>query len=179
MKEFIHNVWQFILPAILAFGAFISPIAGVLTAVGVFIAADTVFARYRVYVQAQKNKKSNNVSEEDKEKAKWRSRKFRSGIIPKVISYNCFVLSFFIMDKFVINEFISIFTQIQFAPTKILALILIFTEITSIDESFEQIKGKSLFAYLLDMIKSAKKINKQMSNINEHKTKKNPEDPEV
>ena len=163
MKEFIHNVWQFLLPAILAFGAFISPIAGVLVAVGVFIAADMIFARYRCYVQ----------------KIKSTSRKARSGLIPKVITYNCFVLSFFIMDKFVINDFSTLFTQIPFVLTKVLAMILIWIELKSIDESFEAIKGKSLFAYLLDMIKSAKKINKQISNINEHKTKKTPENTEV
>ena len=156
MKEFFHNILQFILPAILAFGAFISPIAGVLTAVGVFIAADMIFARYRCYVQ----------------KIKWTSRKARAGLLPKVMTYNCFVLSFFVMDKFVINEFITLFTQIPFALTKILAMVLIWIELKSIDESFEAIKGKSLFMYLIDMIKSARKINKQISNINEGKPEK-------
>jgi hypothetical protein len=83
------------------------------------------------------------------------------------------------MDKFVINDFSTLFTQIPFVLTKVLAMILIWIELKSIDESFEAIKGKSLFAYLLEMIKSAKKINKQISNINEYKTKKTPEDTEV
>jgi len=165
MKEFGHNILQFILPASIAFWAFISPIAGVLTAVGVFISADMIFARYRCYVQ----------------KIKWTSRKARAGLLPKVITYNCFVLSFFVMDKFVINDFMSLFSQIPFALTKILAMVLIWIELKSIDESFEAIKGKSLFTYLIDLLKSVKKINKQISNINEGKPEieKAPETPEA
>lgn len=184
MKEFTHNVWQFLLPAFLAFGTFVSPIAGVLVAVGMFIAADTAFARYRVYMQHKKNKAAielhGSIPQSEIEKGLWRSRRFRAGIIPKVLTYNCFVLSFFVMDTFVINEFTTMFTQIPFALTKILAMVLIWIELKSIDESFESIKGKSLFVHLVDMLKSAKKINKQMSDVNESKEKeKAPENTEA
>lgn len=156
MKEFLFQVQSVLLPVFLAFCTFVSPIAGVLSAVGVFIAADAIFARYRCYVL----------------KVKWTSRKFRAGLIPKIITYNCFVLSFFMMDKFVINDFITLFTSIPYALTKILAMVLIYIELKSIDESFEAIKGKSLFRYLIEMIVQAKKLNKQMSDINEAKEKK-------
>ena len=134
MKEFLFQVGNALLPVFIAFCAFISPIAGVLSAVGIFIAADAVFARYRCY----------------KLKVKWTSRKFRAGLIPKVITYNIFVLSFFMLDKFVINDFITLFTQIPYALTKILAMVLIYVELKSIDESFEAINGKSLFKYLIE-----------------------------
>jgi hypothetical protein len=155
MKEFLFQVQSVLLPVLLAFCTFISPIAGVLFAVGVFIALDAIFARYRCYVL----------------KVKWTSRKFRTGLIPKIITYNIFVISFFVLDKFVINDFITLFTQIPFVLTKILALVLIYIEIKSVDESFEVIKGKSLFKYLIEMIVQAKKLNKQMSDINEAKEK--------
>jgi hypothetical protein len=175
MKEFLFQVQAVLLPVFLAFCTFISPIAGVLLAVGAAIATDTIFARYRVYVQNKRNKAKLElgeiISEDDINKGKWRSRKFRAGLIPKVITYNCFVLTFFVIDTFVINDFISLFSTIQFAPTKILAMVLIYTESLSISESFEAIKGKSLFKYLIEMIVHAKKLNKQMSDINEAKEK--------
>lgn len=155
MKEFLIQMQSVLVPVFLAFCTFVSPIAGVLAAVGIFIAADAVFARYRCYVL----------------KVKWTSRKFRAGLIPKVITYNLFVLSFFFLDKYVINDFISLFTSIPFALTKILAMVLIYVELKSIDESFEAIKGKSLFRYLVEMITHAKKLNKQMSDINSDKDK--------
>lgn len=155
MKELLFQIKAVLAPVFLAFCTFISPIAGVLSAVGIFIAADAVFARYRCYVL----------------KVKWTSRKFRAGLIPKVITYNLFVLSFFMLDKYVINDFIALFTNIPFALTKILAMVLIYVELKSIDESFEAIKGKSLFKYLVEMIIHAKKLNKQMSDVNEAKQK--------
>ena len=155
MKEFLIQMQSVLVPVFLAFCTFVSPIAGVLAAVGIFIAADAVFARYRCYVL----------------KVKWTSRKFRSGLIPKVITYNLFVLSFFFLDKYVINDFIHLFTAIPFALTKILAMVLIYVELKSIDESFEAIKGKSLLRYLVEMITHAKKLNKQMSDINSDKDK--------
>jgi len=155
MKDLLFQVQSVLLPVFLAFCTFVSPIAGVLASVGIFIAADAIFARYRCYVL----------------KVKWTSRKFRAGLIPKVITYNLFVFSFFMLDKFVINDFIALFTNIPFALTKILAMVLIYIEVKSIDESFEALKGKSLFKYLIEMITHAKKLNKQMSDINTDKDK--------
>jgi hypothetical protein len=155
MRDLLLQIQSVLLPAFLAFCTFISPITGVLFTVGIFIAADAIFARYRCYML----------------KVKWTSRKFRTGLIPKVITYNLFVFSFFTLDKFVMNDFILLFTDIPFVLTKILAMVLIYIEIKSIDESFEAIKGKSLFKYLIEMIIHAKKLNKQMSDINEDKNK--------
>jgi hypothetical protein len=155
MKDLLFQVQSVLLPVFLAFCTFVSPIAGVLASVGIFIAADAIFARYRCYVL----------------KVKWTSRKFRAGLIPKVITYNLFVFSFFMLDKFVINDFIALFTNIPFSLTKILAMVLIYIEVKSIDESFEALKGKSLFKYLIEMITHAKKLNKQMSDINTDKDK--------
>jgi hypothetical protein len=156
MKELLFNIGQALLPVFIAFCTFVSPIAGVLSAVGVFIAADAIFARYRCYTL----------------KVKWTSRKFRAGLIPKVITYNVFVLSFFMLDKFVINDFISLFTTIPYALTKLLAMVLIYVELKSIDESFEAINKKSLFKYLIEILVHVKRVNKQIENINIDKDKK-------
>lgn len=153
MKIFMYEIGQALLPVLIALLAFISPIAGVLTAVGFFIAADMVMARYRCYVK----------------KTKWTSRKARSGLLPKILSYNTVILSFFLLDKFVTNEFIHLFTEIPFALTKLLAMVLIWIELKSIDESFEAVKGKSMFWYLADMIRHVKKVHTKVVSVNEDK----------
>lgn len=153
MKQFLHQVGEALMPCLIAIMAFLAPIAGVLFAVGFFISADMIMARYRCYVK----------------KVKWTSRKARAGLLPKIVSYNTVVISFFLLDKFVMNDFIHLFTEIPFALTKLLAMVLIWIELKSIDESFEAVKGKSMFWYLADMIKVAKKVHGKISDINEEK----------
>jgi hypothetical protein len=174
-SNFLHKICEALAPAVLFVSAFLAPIAGVLAAVGVFIAADMVMAFWRVQAVKKRNKQKlqdgKRLSAQDIEKAKWTSRKARSGLLPKVVSYNVVIISFFLLDKFVMNDFVHLFTEIPFALTKLLAMVLIWIEVKSIDESFEEVKGKSLFWYVTDMIKVAKNVHGKVVNVNEAKKK--------
>jgi hypothetical protein len=104
-----------------------------------------------------------------KTKRNWTSRQMRIGLVPKLITYQLLIITFFLVDFALLNEFIIFFTKIPFFLTKITAIVLVYIEILSIDESFKVIKGKSIFSYFMEMIKSAKKIKTTISEVNENK----------
>ena len=72
------------------------------------------------------------------------SNSFKKGFIPKVIIYTLIILIVFLADKTITNEFIKYYTSFDFVITRIIALILIFIEIWSIDENFKAIYCVSL-----------------------------------
>lgn len=176
VSNFVHKICEALTPVILFIAAFLAPIAGVLAAVGFFIAADMMMAFWRVMAIRKKNKHKledgKKLTAQDIEKAKWTSRKARAGLLPKVVSYNVVIISFYLLDRFVMNDFIHLFTSIPYALTKLLAMVLIWIEIKSIDESFEEVKGKSLFWYIADMVKIAKKVHGKVASVNEGKKTK-------
>jgi hypothetical protein len=151
--DLLGQVWQNILPVIGMILSFFQPIQYVLLAVGAFILLDTIMA----YIRTRKTKRN------------WTSRQMRIGLVPKLITYQLLIITFFMVDFALLNEFIIFFTKIPFFLTKITAIVLVYIEILSIDESFKVIKGKSIFSYFMEMIKSAKKIKTTISEVNENK----------
>ena len=151
--DLLGQVWQNILPVIGMILSFFQPIQYVLLAVGAFILLDTIMA----YIRTRKTKRN------------WTSRQMRIGLVPKLITYQLLVITFFMVDFALLNELIIFFTKIPFFLTKITAIVLVYIEILSIDESFKVIKGKSIFSYFMEMIKSAKKIKTTISEVNENK----------
>ena len=151
--ELLGQVWQNILPVLTLVITFFQPIQYVLLSVGAFILLDTIMA----YIRTRKTKRN------------WTSRQMRIGLVPKLITYQLLIITFFLVDFALLNEFIIFFTKIPFFLTKITAIVLVYIEILSIDESFKVIKGKSIFSYFMEMIKSAKKIKTTISEVNENK----------
>jgi len=133
--------------------AFLSPIQGSLIAVGVFIFADLLVARYRCY----------------RKSIKWTSRKMFSGFVIKTIVYQSSVILFFILDYTLINEFIKSIFPFDYLLTKLLALMLIHIELKSIDESIEVLTGKGIFVRFFDMLKTAKSVKDKIKEVNEDK----------
>jgi len=158
--DLLGQIWQNVLPVIGMIFSFFQPIQYVLLAVGAFILLDTIMA----YIRARKTKKN------------WTSRKMRMGLVPKLITYQLLVITFFMVDFALLNEFIIYFTKISFALTKVTAMVLVYIEVLSIDESFKVIKGKSMFSYFIEMIKSAKKVKSTFEEVNENKK---PNDTEI
>jgi hypothetical protein len=73
------------------------------------------------------------------------------------------------MDKFILNEFVKNFVNIDYFLTKALTLIFIFIEFTSIDESYTIVRGKSIFQSLKELIGKANDIKNDLKNKNEDK----------
>lgn len=90
------------------------------------------------------------------------SKAFRSGLVPKLISYIAVVMMVYGSDVFIINSLVSNVVDVEFMATKVIALTLIINEAKSIDESWEAVKGYSMIAKLIEVINNLKDIKKQL-----------------
>jgi predicted DNA repair protein MutK len=127
--------------------SFFMPIVPLLLLVGLFICIDTLLG---VWSAKRKNEKIT-------------SRKL-GAIIPKMLLYQGAVLTGYILDVFLLGEFISFIFDIEMLFTKLIAMTLIFIEIVSIDENFEQITGKNLFRSFKEMISRTGSLKKDIDN---------------
>lgn len=96
----------------------------------------------------------------------WRSIKSRklSNVISKMALYEICILLLFVIDNFVLNEFIKPAFGFDFMFTKICAIVLIFVELVSIKENIEETFKIDIWSLLKKTFARAKEIK---SNINE------------
>ena len=125
------------------------PVYGLLISVGAAIVLDTITGIF----------KSMKLSGW----ASIRSRKL-SNVISKMALYEVCILLLFVMDKFVLNEFIKRAFGFDFMFTKICAILLIFTELVSIKENIEESFKIDIWKLLKATFNRAKEIK---SDINE------------
>ena len=125
--------------------SFISPVVGVLIAVGAFILLDTVVGVWKA----------------KKIKQKVTSRRL-SSIVNKMLVYQLTTITFFTLDWFIINDIILEFLSVEFALTKAIAVVLISIEFFSINESFEVATGKGLLARFKDLMNRYKENKKAL-----------------
>jgi hypothetical protein len=128
--------------------AFILPVKPLLLTVGLCIAADTVMGLYRA----------------KKKKEKITSRKL-SNVVSKMVLYQSAVLLFFILEKFLLGEFVILFVSIPLFLTKLVAATLCFIEIKSIDESYTLINGYSLWSKFKALLARAKSAKEEIEDI--------------
>jgi len=88
-------------------------------------------------------------------------------IIPKMILYQMAVLSAFVLDVWLLGEFIKFILSIDLLFTKLVSMTLIFIEILSINENFTFITGKNLFKSFKLMITRASSIKEDIKKLNE------------
>jgi hypothetical protein len=126
------------------------PIYGLLIAVGTAIALDTFTGIF----------KSIKLSG-------WCSIKSRilSNIISKMALYEICILLLFVIDKFVLNEFISKWFGFQFMFTKICAILLIFIELVSIKENIEASFKIDIWKLLKKAFLRAKEIKSNVTDL--------------
>ena len=85
------------------------------------------------------------------------SRKL-SQIVTKMLLYQGAVISLFIVEKFLLGEFICMFTTVPFFLTKVGAMTLVFIESTSINENIAQATGINIWDGFKKMLSRAKHI---------------------
>jgi hypothetical protein len=153
MKHLLTDIANVLHSVLLTLLVFLNPIAGVILTVISFVFIDTAFAYWRVKTA----------------KAKWTSRKLRVGLISKCITYVSLIILFFLMDKFILNSLFVNLVKIDYFMTKLLSLVFIFIEFTSIDESYTIVKGKSIFTSVKELIGKANDIKNDLKNFNEDK----------
>lgn len=132
-----------------SFILFFVPIYGLLISVGASIILDTVTGVYK------------SIRLEG-----WRSIRSRklSNVISKMALYEVCIILLFVIDKYVLNEFVKHAFGFDFMFTNICAILLIFTELVSIKENIEETFKIDIWKLLKGTFNRAKEIK---SDINE------------
>jgi len=97
----------------------------------------------------------------------WSSIKSKklSHVVSKMLLYEICVLFLFVMDKFILNEFIENYFGFQFMFTKICAILLIFIELVSIKENIEQAYKIKIWDMLKKAFLRAKEVKDNIENL--------------
>lgn len=138
---------QYILASILLLFA---PIYGLLIAVAAAIILDTITGVF-------KSIKVNG----------WRSIRSRklSNIVSKMLLYEVCILFLFLMDKYLLNEFVKSAFGFELMFTKICAILLMFIELVSIKENIEEAFKINVWALLKKLLSRAKEIKSDIDEI--------------
>lgn len=126
------------------------PIHGLLISVGASIILDT-------FTGVFKSVKLNG----------WRSIKSRklSNVISKMALYEICILLLFVIDKYVLNEFIKHAFGFDFMFTKVCSIVLIFVELVSIKENIEESFDIKIWLLLKKAFNRAKEIKNDIDEI--------------
>jgi hypothetical protein len=120
---------------------FFAPVVGILIAVGVAIALDTMLGIAKAIMI----------------KDKVTSRKL-SNIVSKFVLYQSAILLLYTIDKFLLGEFFKIWFSIPFFFTKVIAIVIIFIELTSMKENFEAAFKINIFEKLKVLLRRSKEL---------------------
>lgn len=93
-----------------------------------------------------------------------RSRKL-SNIVSKMLLYEICILFLFLMDKYLLNEFVEHAFGFKFMFTKICAILLMFIELVSIKENVEEAFKIDFWAMLKKLLNRAKEIKTDINDI--------------
>lgn len=93
-----------------------------------------------------------------------RSRKL-SNIVSKMLLYEVCVLFLFLMDKFLLNEFVKHAFGFDYMFTKICAILLMFIELVSIKENVEEAFNIDIWKMLKKVLNRAKEIKTDINDI--------------
>lgn len=129
---------------------FFIPIVGLLIAIGVVIALDTITGVIKVI----KTKGWSSFSS-----------KIFGDVIGKMLLYQLCILLLYVIDFYLLNEFVSIYFSISFMFTKICAIILIFTEFISIKENLEEMYKINFWNKIKSLLKRGKELRRDIDKI--------------
>ena len=129
---------------------FFAPIQGLLIAVAIGIALDTFTGIF-------KSIKLNGLKS-------IRSRKL-SNVISKMLLYQITLLLLFVIDRFLLNEFVNLHFTIQYMFTKLVAIVLLLIELTSIKENIEEALKVDIWKMLRKLINRAKEIKTDIDEV--------------
>jgi len=135
---------------LVSMGSFFLPVVPLVLLVGLLILGDTILG-----VWAAK-KRGEKIT----------SRKL-GNLIPKMVLYQGAVITAFVLDTWLLGEFISLIFDIDILFTKLVALTLIFIEGVSIDENFTYITGKNMFISFKEMITRTASLKDEIKKIDD------------
>jgi hypothetical protein len=85
--------------------------------------------------------------------------------VSKMLLYEICVLLLFVIDKFILNEFIFKWLSIDFMFTKICAILLIFIELVSIKENIEEAYKIKIWDMLKKAFLRAKEVKDNVDDL--------------
>jgi Bacteriophage holin family len=145
-----YNIVKFIQYLASSLVSFFLPVQGLLIAVGIAIALDTFTGVFKsVKIGGWKTIRSRKLSD----------------VAGKVVLYNTAILSIYVMDFYLLSGFFKNWFSADFFFTKIIALVLIIIELTSIKENFEAAYNKDIWKLLKSIIRRAKEIETNISDL--------------
>ena len=124
---------------------FFAPIKGIILLVALSTVMDTCFGLWKC------KKLEEQIT----------SKKFRHGLVPKLLSYIAVTMLVYASDVFIINEMTFSLVSVDFVATKLTSLVLISIEVKSMDESFIKVKGYSFIEKFKTIINKIKDLKKQ------------------
>jgi heme/copper-type cytochrome/quinol oxidase subunit 1 len=91
------------------------------------------------------------------------SKKF-SDIFGKIIIYSLAILVTYFIEMYIAKDIIAEFISVELFMTKVVAGAVVYTEIKSIDEKYEQVKKKSFLRGLRKIVTRAKEEKDNLIN---------------
>lgn len=129
---------------------FLSPIKPLILAVGFIVIIDTIFGILR----------------SRKLKIKFTSRRFYA-FFKKSLVYQLLIITTFLIDKNLLNEFMTMIVSIDYVTTKVITAAICFNEIKSIDENVKIAFKIDISKWILDLFKFTKSVKEGINEIKE------------
>lgn len=143
--------------------AFLTPVVPLLLIVGGMIFIDTVTGLLKAR----------------KKKEKITSHKL-GRVISKMLLYQLGIITFFLLEKYLLGEFIASFTSITFFLTKIVAVFFAGIELISINENLTEGYGINLFKQFKQMLLRVKEVKEDIGDVVDlNKTEENNKNPDA
>jgi multisubunit Na+/H+ antiporter MnhG subunit len=124
------------------------PIKPLMILVGLMIILDTIFGIWKCKKQGTEI-----------------TSKGLSSIVSKMVLYEAAVILIFALEKFMLGEFVLLFTAIPLFLTKVVATLLVGIELTSMSENFKEATGISIWHKIKIMLGRAKEIKDDVNDI--------------
>lgn len=128
--------------------SFLLPIKSILLLVGLMIMSDTIIGIIKA------KKKGEQIT----------SNKL-SNVVFKMLTYQLVVITFYMLEVFILQDILVLFIGVNLILTKLIALTLITIELKSIDESYKLIYGISLYDKFKKALKGLNNIKKDIKSI--------------
>jgi len=86
-------------------------------------------------------------------------------IVSKMVLYQSAIITFFVLEKYVIGEFTILITSIPLIATKLVTVTLLYIESLSIVEGWSAISGVNIFSKFKEMLSRGRKIKDDIKDI--------------
>jgi hypothetical protein len=141
--------------------AFFTPVFPLMIIVGMFIVFDTYMGRKAVSVMAK--------SKGENPRKYLKSSITRAGLFRKFFLYNSVLLSVYLIDLFVLGEFVEQHLPIDHLITRGGMVVLCWVEYDSIDEKYYKINGITLTCVIKDKVNKFKGLLQAIFKFTEKK----------